>query len=74
VLSTWPARWNALPREGRDTLFLLLVVAWVLLLQAGHVPAWCLGLAGAAVVLLIGLQLCLRQGRASLGPANSPPP
>ncbi|MDB5892510.1 MAG: transglutaminase [Rhodoferax sp.] len=31
----------ALPREGRDTLFLLLVIAWVLLPQVGNLPLWC---------------------------------
>ncbi|APW38605.1 transglutaminase [Rhodoferax koreense] len=35
------ARLSTLPREGRDTLFLLLVVAWVLLPQIGNLPLWC---------------------------------
>jgi transglutaminase-like putative cysteine protease len=30
-----------LPRDGRDTLFLLMVIAWVLLPQIGHLPLWC---------------------------------
>ena len=30
-----------LPREGRDTLFLLLVIGWVLLPQLGNLPLWC---------------------------------
>lgn len=34
-------RWAALTRDSRDTLFLLLVLAWTLLPQAGRVPAWC---------------------------------
>ena len=32
---------NNLPRDSRDTLFLLLVIAWVLLPQVGHLPLWC---------------------------------
>ena len=34
-------RLNALPREGRDTLFLLLVIGWVILPQLGNLPLWC---------------------------------
>ncbi|MEC5211480.1 transglutaminase-like putative cysteine protease [Polaromonas sp. CG_9.5] len=41
---------RALPREGRDTLFLLAVIAWVLLPQAARLPLWCS--LGAAAVLL----------------------
>ncbi len=39
-----------LPREARDTLFLLTVIAWVLLPQIEHLPVWCSAL--AALVLL----------------------
>jgi transglutaminase-like putative cysteine protease len=39
-----------LPRDSRDTLFLLVVTAWVLLPQTGRLPLWCS--AGAAAVLL----------------------
>ncbi|MEO7401212.1 MAG: DUF3488 and transglutaminase-like domain-containing protein [Polaromonas sp.] len=38
-----------LPRDSRDTLFLLLVIAWVLLPQTARLPLWCS--AGAAGVL-----------------------
>lgn len=31
----------ALPRETRDTLFLLAVVGWVVALQVAHIPWWC---------------------------------
>ena len=41
---------RTLPREGRDTLFLLAVIAWVLLPQAGRLPLWCS--LGAGAVLL----------------------
>ena len=30
-----------LPRDGRDTLFLLGVIAWVIAPQAAHLPLWC---------------------------------
>ena len=39
-----------LPRDSRDTLFLLVVIAWVLLPQTARLPVWCSG--GAAAVLL----------------------
>ena len=38
-----------LPREGRDTLFLLAVIAWVLLPQAARLPLWCSLGAGAVL-------------------------
>ena len=41
---------RTLPREGRDTLFLLAVIAWVLLPQAAHLPLWCS--LGAGAILL----------------------
>lgn len=34
-------RWSALTRDSRDTIFLLLVLAWTLLPQASRVPTWC---------------------------------
>ena len=43
-------RLNALPRESRDTLFLLLVIGWVILPQLGNLPLWCGILAGAVLV------------------------
>ncbi|ABE45062.1 transglutaminaseTgpA domain-containing protein [Polaromonas sp. JS666] len=43
-------RLTTLPREARDTLFLLLVIAWVLLPQVGNLPLWCSALAGAVLV------------------------
>jgi transglutaminase-like putative cysteine protease len=44
------ARLQTLPREARDTLFLLLVIAWVLLPQVSELPWWCSAL--AATMLL----------------------
>jgi transglutaminase-like putative cysteine protease len=45
-----PPSLNTLPRDSRDTLFLLAVIAWVLLPQVAHLPLWCS--AGAGAVLL----------------------
>jgi len=42
---TLAARLRTLPREARDTLFLLLVIGWVLLPHLGHLPWWCILLA-----------------------------
>jgi protein-glutamine gamma-glutamyltransferase len=39
-----------LPRDARDTLFLLGVIAWVILPQTQHLPLWCSAL--AAIVLV----------------------
>jgi transglutaminase-like putative cysteine protease len=44
------SRLAALPRDGRDTLFLLLVIAWVILPHVNNLPVWCSVL--AAVLLL----------------------
>lgn len=43
-------RLTALPRDSRDTLFLLVVIAWVLVPQIPHLPLWCS--VGAGAVLL----------------------
>ena len=43
-------RLTHLPREARDTLFLLAVIAWVILPQVERLPLWCSAM--AAVVLL----------------------
>ena len=48
-----------LPRETRDTLFLLAVIAWVMLLQAPYQPVWASAL-GLALLLGRGW-LALRQ-------------
>jgi transglutaminase-like putative cysteine protease len=41
---------NALPRDSRDTLFLLLVIGWVILPQVAKLPLWCSSLAGAVLL------------------------
>ncbi len=49
-----------LPRESRDTLFLLLVIAWVLLPQTQHLPWWCSTLATGVLLWRGYLALVLR--------------
>ncbi|MDW5445173.1 DUF3488 and transglutaminase-like domain-containing protein [Polaromonas sp. SM01] len=44
------ARLNTLPRDTRDTLFLLAVIAWVLLPQVNELPLWCSALAAAMLL------------------------
>ncbi|MFT4242260.1 MAG: DUF3488 and transglutaminase-like domain-containing protein, partial [Acidovorax sp.] len=39
-----------LPRDARDTLFLLCVVAWVIAPQAGQLPGWATALAGGLLL------------------------
>lgn len=51
---------NHLPRESRDTLFLLGVIAWTVLPHVAHLPLWCSLL--TAVVLLWRAQLALTNG------------
>jgi uncharacterized protein (DUF58 family) len=34
-------RLHQLPRDARDTLFLLAVIAWVLRRRSPHLPLWC---------------------------------
>ena len=50
MLSRLTSRLQNLPRDSRDTLFLLLVIAWVLLPQTPYLPLWCSSLAGAVLV------------------------
>ena len=38
-----------LPRDSRDTLFLLLVIAWVILPQVANLPVWCSVLAAGVL-------------------------
>ena len=39
-----------LPRDGRDTLFLLAVIAWVVVPQIERLPLWCSALSGGVLV------------------------
>jgi hypothetical protein len=49
VVPSWPG-WGRLPREARDTLFLLGVIAWTVLPHASHLPTWAIVL--TAIVLV----------------------
>ncbi|NMM21125.1 MAG: DUF3488 domain-containing transglutaminase family protein [Rhodoferax sp.] len=49
-----------LPRDSRDTLFLLLVIAWVVLPQVAHLPLWCSLLAAGVLLWRGGLAVTLR--------------
>ena len=48
--SRFTSRLHNLPRDSRDTLFLLLVIAWLLLPQVQHLPWWCSTLAGTVLI------------------------
>ena len=50
-----------LPRETRDTLFLLAVIGWTIAPHLWHLPAWC-GLLAGAILLWRG-RLALAQAR-----------
>ncbi|RGE39968.1 DUF3488 domain-containing protein [Comamonas testosteroni] len=53
----WLKRLESLPRDARDTLFLLAVIAWILLPQVQHMPWWTSGF--AACLLLWRARLAL---------------
>ena len=48
---------RTLPRDARDTLFLLTVIAWVIAPQFGHLPLWCSGMACAILVWRASISL-----------------
>ena len=50
MLKPLVSRLNNLPRDSRDTLFLLAVIAWVLLPQTPHLPLWCSALAAGVLL------------------------
>lgn len=48
-----PPRWSNLkhlPRETRDTLYLLAVIAWVVMPHVTHLPVWCSALAAGVLL------------------------
>ena len=55
-LPAWPG-WRNLPRDSRDTLFQLAVIAWTILPHAQHLPVWCMVL--TALMLAWRAQLAL---------------
>ena len=50
MLKNWFSSPTQLPRDSRDTLFLLFVISWVLLPQVGHLPLWCSVMAASALL------------------------
>ena len=42
-------RLAALPRDARDTLLWLALIGWVVVLQAEHIPLWCIALTAAVL-------------------------
>ena len=50
MLKNLITRLQALPRDARDTLFLLLVIGWVILPQVGQLPVWCSVLAAGVLL------------------------
>jgi transglutaminase-like putative cysteine protease len=57
---TRTANLATLPRETRDTLFLLLVIAWVMVPHITNLPWWCTLLAGSLLGWRAGLALNAR--------------
>jgi hypothetical protein len=55
-LPRWPG-WHHLPREARDTLFLLGVIGWTILPHMAHLAWWCTLL--ATLVLMWRARLAL---------------
>jgi len=53
-------RLGSLPRDARDTLFLLLVIAWVLVPHIPNLPWWCTLLAAGVLAWRAGLALKAR--------------
>jgi hypothetical protein len=54
---TWRHPWRHLPRDSRDTLFLLVVIGWTVLPHVPNLPAWCV--AFSALLLLWRAHLAL---------------
>ena len=48
-MTRWPG-WSHLPREARDVLFLLAVIAWTIGPHFAHLPLWCLALTATVVL------------------------
>ena len=61
-LLRWAA-WRHLPRDARDTLFLLCVIGWTVLPHVSHLPVWC---------SLLTLVVLLWRARLALGNAPLP--
>jgi len=68
TLPRWPG-WRNLPRDTRDTLFLLAVIGWTVLPHLNHLPWWCGALTALVLVWRAHLAIgSLRMpGRWSIG-------
>jgi transglutaminase-like putative cysteine protease len=53
-------RLEALPRDMRDTIFLLIVIGWIILPQTAHLPIWCILLAAGVLAWRAWLALASR--------------
>lgn len=58
-LPSWPG-WRHLPRDSRDTLFLVAVVGWTVLPHASHLPPWCIALTALMLAWRAHLALASR--------------
>jgi protein-glutamine gamma-glutamyltransferase len=56
IVPRWPG-WAHLPRDARDVLFLLGVIAWTIAPHFAHLPLWCLALTVVVVLWRAGLAL-----------------
>jgi transglutaminase-like putative cysteine protease len=63
----WPG-WSHLPREARDVLFLLGVIAWTVAPHFVHLPLWCLALTAFVIAwrALVAITQSPLPGRATL--------
>jgi len=53
-------RLRNLPRDSRDSLFMLLLIGWILMPQVSHLPLWCSLLSGTVLLWRGYLALTLR--------------
>ncbi len=53
-------RLHNLPRDSRDSLFMLLLIGWILLPQVSHLPLWCSLLSGMVLLWRAYLALAVR--------------
>jgi transglutaminase-like putative cysteine protease len=56
VMPRWPG-WRHLPRESRDTIFLICVIAWTVLPHVARLPGWCIALTFLVLVWRTALAL-----------------
>jgi protein-glutamine gamma-glutamyltransferase len=59
ALPAWPG-WRHLPRDSRDTLFQLAVIAWTIAPHMAHLAPWCIAL--TALMLFWRVRLALSNG------------